>query len=75
MVQSQPGNILQETSIFKITRAKWTGSVAQALECLLCKLKALNSNSSLTKKTKKSLLGTFPRHTVERKKRKVCKTM
>jgi hypothetical protein len=35
-------------SIFKITRAKWTGGVAQAVELLLCKSEALSSNSSLT---------------------------
>jgi hypothetical protein len=30
--------------ISKITRAKWTGGVAQAKEHLLCKCKTLNSN-------------------------------
>jgi hypothetical protein len=35
----------------KITRAKWTGVVAQAVESLLCKQEALSSNcnSSPTK--------------------------
>jgi hypothetical protein len=28
--------------VSKITRAKWTGGVAQAAECLLCKHKALS---------------------------------
>jgi hypothetical protein len=37
----------------KITTAKWAGGVAQEVECLLCKYKALNSNSSPTKKNKK----------------------
>jgi hypothetical protein len=37
----------------KITRAKWTGGVAQVVESLLCKCKALSSNSSLIKKKKK----------------------
>jgi hypothetical protein len=39
--------------ILKITRAKWTGGVAQAVEHLLCKCKALSSNLSATKKKKK----------------------
>jgi hypothetical protein len=43
MVQGQPGQILQETPISKITRAKWTGGVAQVVECLLCKHEALRS--------------------------------
>jgi hypothetical protein len=38
--------------ISKLTRGKWTGDVAQVVECLLCKLEALNSNPSLTKKKK-----------------------
>jgi hypothetical protein len=33
----------------KITRAKWTGGVAQAKEDLFCKCKALSSNPSTTK--------------------------
>jgi hypothetical protein len=37
----------------KISRAKWIGGMAQAVECLLCKVKALSSNFSLTKKKKK----------------------
>jgi hypothetical protein len=32
--------------ISKITRAKWTGGVTQAVELLLCKSKALSSNPS-----------------------------
>jgi hypothetical protein len=36
--------------ISKISRAKWTGDIAQAVECLFCKLKALNSNPNSTKK-------------------------
>jgi hypothetical protein len=41
--------------ISKITTTKWTGGVAQAVECLLCKCKALNANASPSKnkKTKK----------------------
>jgi hypothetical protein len=43
-----------ETPISKITRAKWPGGVAQAVEQLLCKCKceALSSNPSPTKKKK-----------------------
>jgi hypothetical protein len=33
--------------ISKITREKWTGGVAQAVEYLYCKHKALSSNPSL----------------------------
>jgi hypothetical protein len=36
MVQGQPRQIIQETPISKITRAKWTGDMAQVVECLLC---------------------------------------
>jgi hypothetical protein len=35
------------------TIAKWTGGVAQIVELLFCKCKALSSNSNLTKKIKK----------------------
>jgi hypothetical protein len=38
------GQIGQETPIPKITRAKWTGGVTQALEHLPCKHEALSSN-------------------------------
>jgi hypothetical protein len=48
VILGQPGQMARETSISKITRAKWTGDVAQALECLLCKGKALSSNLILT---------------------------
>jgi hypothetical protein len=34
-VQGQPRQIAGETPISKITRAKWTGGVAQAVEHLL----------------------------------------
>jgi hypothetical protein len=46
LVQGQPRQIVCEPSIFKITIAEWTGGVAQVVECLLCKCKALNSNHS-----------------------------
>jgi hypothetical protein len=48
-VPGQPGQIVHETTIFKIIRAKWTGDVAQEIEHLLCKLKALSSNPSTAK--------------------------
>jgi hypothetical protein len=40
-------NILQDP-ISKLTRVKWTGSVAQAVEHLVCKCEALSSNSGYT---------------------------
>jgi hypothetical protein len=36
--------------IFKTTRTKWTGGVAQEVECLLCKYEALSSNPHEKKK-------------------------
>jgi hypothetical protein len=42
-----------QDSISKITRAKWTGGVAQAVLYLLCKMEALSSNPSPTKKKQK----------------------
>jgi hypothetical protein len=49
-VQGQSGQIVQKTHpISKITRANWTGGVAQAEEHLLCKCKTLSSNPSPTK--------------------------
>jgi hypothetical protein len=39
--------------ISKITRAKWTGGVAQAVECMLCKHETLNSSPSPTGKKRK----------------------
>jgi hypothetical protein len=53
VVQRQPRKIVHKTPSSKITRAKWTGDMAQAVECLLCKNKALCSNLSPTKKVKK----------------------
>jgi hypothetical protein len=41
-----------QNTLSKITRVKWTGSVAQAVECLFCKHKALSSNPNLTKNKK-----------------------
>jgi hypothetical protein len=42
-------NISQDP-ISKITTAKWTGGVTQAVEHLLCKHKGLSLNPSFTKK-------------------------
>jgi hypothetical protein len=49
----QPGPMGHETPPLKITRAKWTGGVAQVVECLIDKHKTLSSNPSPTKKRKK----------------------
>jgi hypothetical protein len=46
-----PRQIAHETPISKITRAEWTGNMAQTVECLLCKIEVLSSNPSPTKKT------------------------
>jgi hypothetical protein len=54
--QDPPGQIVHETPISKITRAKWqkwNGGVVPVLEWLLCKHKALSSNPSPTEKKKK----------------------
>jgi hypothetical protein len=48
-VQGHPRKIVCETPISKITRAKWTGDVAQAVELLLCNCKTLSSNPTPTK--------------------------
>jgi hypothetical protein len=51
-VQGQLRQIVHKTPIPKITTAKWTGSVAQEIEYLLCKCEALTLNSSSTRKKK-----------------------
>jgi hypothetical protein len=51
-VQGQPRQIVHGTPISKIKRAKWTGSVAEAAEYLLCKCEVLSSNPSYKKKKK-----------------------
>jgi hypothetical protein len=51
-VLGRSGQIVPETPFPKITRVKWTGGVAQAIECLLCKGKALSSNPSPIKTDK-----------------------
>jgi hypothetical protein len=44
--KASPGKDLKDP-ISKITRAKWTGGVAQVVQHLLCKYKILSSNPSL----------------------------
>jgi hypothetical protein len=46
--------MVSKTPFFKITKEKWARGVIQAVEHLFCKLKALSSNPTSTKK--KSLL-------------------
>jgi hypothetical protein len=41
----------EQDPISKTPRTKWIGGVVQAVEHLLCKSKALNSNPNPTKKT------------------------
>jgi hypothetical protein len=53
--KGQPGQIISQDLIYKITTAKWTGGVAQVVECLVCKYEVLSSNPSPTKKKKKIL--------------------
>jgi hypothetical protein len=45
--------------ISKITRAKWTGGVAQVVEYLLCKREVLSSNTSLIRR-QKNIQNSFP---------------
>jgi hypothetical protein len=40
MVQGQPKQIVSKNPISKITRAEWTESVAQVVECLFLWLKS-----------------------------------
>jgi hypothetical protein len=53
VVQDQPGHTVSDNSISQITRVKWTRDMSQVIELLLCKLEALSSNPSPTKKKKK----------------------
>jgi hypothetical protein len=61
VVQGLPRQIVVRPHLQKITRARWTGGVAQAIEHLLCKCKALISNRSPIQKNKIhwSILFTF----------------
>jgi hypothetical protein len=52
-VGEQPGQIVLKNPISKIIREKWAAGMVQAVECLLCKCKALSSNPSPTKEKKK----------------------
>jgi hypothetical protein len=52
-LEASPGREFEREPISKITRAKWTGGVAQVVERLLCKCEVLSSNSNLTKKKTK----------------------
>jgi hypothetical protein len=59
-IPGQPRQIVHETPISKITRAKRPEGMAQAVECLLCKHEALSSNSSPIKKKKYIYIYIFP---------------
>jgi hypothetical protein len=48
-------NSSRDHPLSKITRAKWTDSVAQVVESLLCKLEVLSAKPSPIKKKKKVL--------------------
>jgi hypothetical protein len=61
-VQGQPGQIVDKTPISKITKAKWTGGVAQAVDCLLCKHEAVFKFQSHTQKKECSICGFFQRN-------------
>jgi hypothetical protein len=52
VVQGQPRQVFQETHL-KLTRAKWTEEVAQAVQPLFCKHKAKFKPQSLSQKKKK----------------------
>jgi hypothetical protein len=45
-VQGHPSQIVPDTPSPKITREKWTGSVAQVVEHLLCRYKALTPSNN-----------------------------
>jgi hypothetical protein len=56
-IQDQPEQtVCKIPPISKITSAKWTEGVAQAVEHLLCKHKALGSNSRFPQKKKRHQL-------------------
>jgi hypothetical protein len=54
MAQRQPRQIVYETPISKITRARWTRAVAQVVEHLLCKHEAEFKHQSHQRGKKKS---------------------
>jgi hypothetical protein len=51
-IQGQPWANSSQDLIFKTTRTNWTGDVAQVVECLLYKCKALSSTPVPQNKTK-----------------------
>jgi hypothetical protein len=51
--KAKPGQIVWETPISKMTRVKWTGGVAQVVQCLFGKTKTLSSNPSYMKRKRK----------------------
>jgi hypothetical protein len=52
MIPGQTRQIISRNSFSKITKAKWAGSLTQAVEWLCCQHKALISKPSSTKKFK-----------------------
>jgi hypothetical protein len=55
--EASPGKyFLRAPPISKITTARWTGDVAQAIQPLLCKWESQSSNPSPTKNRQKLLL-------------------
>jgi hypothetical protein len=46
---ARANSLKDQPPISKLTRAKWISDVAQAVETLLCKGKAMSSNPSFTK--------------------------
>jgi hypothetical protein len=52
-VQGHPGQIVCKTPSSKITRKKWNGGMVQVAEHLLCKHRALSSNSNPIPPTQK----------------------
>jgi hypothetical protein len=67
-IQGQPGENVHETPISKITRAKWTGGMAQVVGRPLCKCEALkikNPRPTPKKKKKKKRLQKFQGSKVE----------
>jgi hypothetical protein len=54
IVQDQPRQIVWEIPSLEQPEQRQTGGVAQEIECLLCKHRALSSNPTLIKKKNKS---------------------
>jgi hypothetical protein len=68
--------IVRENPFPRNYQSKWTGGVPQAVELLLCKLKAQNSNPSPTSKKKKKVKAiavfTFPKSVKLNPKFQLC---